>query len=230
MADIYGEGSNSRRQWQKLKGAPLKDKVRYIVQYYGIPIVAVVAIVIFAVSMTRTIIRNSVPMIISIESYNGAIADDAGEALMAKIAPLLEADPAKYQIEVNGTPVDAANVQEAITVSQKVVARIAARDLDCIIANKIFLSSYMGADDPDNRAFFDLREVLSDEMYQRLVSEDRVVMLSTSDGEEVPYAILLDGTDLAETIGLLGKENYLSFVVTTKRPEAQKALGTLIWE
>ena len=67
MADIYGEGSNSKKQWKKLKGAPLKDKVKYIATYYGIPIVAIVAGIVFIVSMTKTIIYNSIPMIITIK-------------------------------------------------------------------------------------------------------------------------------------------------------------------
>ena len=100
MADIYGEGSNSKKQWQKLKGAPLSEKIKYIATYYGIPIIAGIAIIVFAVSMTRSIIYNSIPKIIALECYSGYGADNAEDNLMQAMSEKLGVDPSKYHIEV----------------------------------------------------------------------------------------------------------------------------------
>lgn len=229
MADIYGEGSNSKKQWDKLKGAPLKDKVKYIAQYYGIAIIAVIAGIIFIVSMVRTIIYNSVPVIISVECYSGVVAEDAGDRLMEKIAPLLEADPSKYHIEVSASLIEGGDMQQAYTLSQKIFARIAAADLDCCIGAESLLYSYMDKEDPEENAFRNLKDLLPEDLYARLLSENRIVFLSP-ETEDWPYGIDISNTDLAETIGLSGEGHVLSFVVSTTRPEAQEALTKLIYE
>ena len=229
MADVYGEGSNSKKQWAKLKGAPLKEKVKYIAQYYGIAIVAIIAGIVFIVSMTKTIIYNSIPMIITMEVYSGIVSEDAEDNLMQKIAPLLGADPKKYHIEVTESGVESTDIQQAYTMSQKIFARMAARDLDCMVGKEQLLISYMSADDPDNRALTDLRELVSDDLYQRLLSEDKIVFLDAAEGK-IPYGIVLADTDLADTIGLVGEGSVLAFVVTSERVDAQKALTQLIYE
>jgi hypothetical protein len=87
----------------------------------------------------------------------------------------------------------------------------------------------MSADDPDNRALTDLRELVSDDLYQRLLSEDKIVFLDAAEGK-IPYGIVLADTDLADTIGLVGEGSVLAFVVTSERVDAQKALTQLIYE
>ena len=229
ITEVLQYGSNSKKQWAKLKGAPLKEKVKYIAQYYGIAIVAIIAGIVFIVSMTKTIIYNSIPMIITVEVYSGIISDDAEDSLMQKIAPLLNADPKKYHIEVTESGAESTDIQQAYTLSQKIFARMAARDLDCMIGKEQLLLSYMSADDPDNRALTDLREIVSDDLYQRLLSEDKIVFLDASEGK-IPYGIVLADTDLADTIGLVGDGSVLAFVVTSERVDAQKALAQLIYE
>ena len=229
MADIYGEGNNSKKQWDKLKDAPLKDKLKYIAQYYGIAIIAIIAGIIFIVSMTRTIIYNSVPVIISVEAYSSVVSDEAGDRLMEKIAPKLDADPSKYHIEVTSSLIETSDIQQAYAQSQKVFARMAARDLDVVIGRESFLISYMSKEDPDNRAFYNLHDILSDELYERLLSEDKIVFLEGAE-VEYPYGIDLTNTDLAETIGLFGEGNVMTFVISSERLDAQKAAAELIYE
>ncbi len=229
MADIYGEGNNSKKQWDKLKDAPLKDKLKYIAQYYGIAIIAIIAGIIFIVSMTRTIIYNSVPVIISVEAYSSVVSDEAGDRLMEKIAPKLDADPSKYHIEVTSSLIETSDIQQAYAQSQKVFARMAARDLDVVIGRESFLISYMSKEDPENRAFYNLHDILSDELYERLLSEDKIVFLEGAE-VEYPYGIDLTNTDLAETIGLFGEGNVMTFVISSDRLDAQKAAAELIYE
>ena len=229
MADIYGEGNNSKKQWDKLKDAPLKDKLKYIAQYYGIAIIAIIVGIIFIVSMTRTIIYNSVPVIISVEAYSSVVSDEAGDRLMEKIAPKLDADPSKYHIEVTSSLIETSDIQQAYAQSQKVFARMAARDLDVVIGRESFLISYMSKEDPDNRAFYNLHDILSDELYERLLSEDKIVFLEGAE-VEYPYGIDLTNTDLAETIGLFGEGNVMTFVISSERLDAQKAAAELIYE
>ena len=70
MAKVYGDEITGRDQWNKLKGAPLKDKLAYIWEYYHIHIIVVVSVVAFAVSMISSIIYNSIPNGVQGEFYS----------------------------------------------------------------------------------------------------------------------------------------------------------------
>lgn len=229
MADIYGEGSNSKKQWDKLKGAPLKDKVKYIAQYYGIAIIAIVAFIVFAVSMTRTIIYNSIPKIISLEAYSGFGADDAEDNLMKVLSEKLGVDPKKYHIEVAFSGASTTDVQQAYTLAQKIIARIAAADLDVCIGREELLMSYMNGESAEDGAFYNLQTLLPADLYSRLEADDRIVYYDASYGK-VPYAIKVDGSHLEELIGTFNEGDIMTFVVSSKVPESQKAVAELIYD
>ncbi len=229
MADIYGEGSNSKKQWDKLKGAPMKDKVKYIAQYYGIAILAVVVGIVFIVSLVRSIIYNSIPNIISVEAYSSVLSEDVEDVMLEKLSTALQVDPSDYHIAFTSSLVSEGDIQQAYMQSQKIFARVAAGDIDAIIGKESLLISFMSVDDPESCAFSDVRTYLSDEMYERLLQEDKIVFLKGAK-EELPYAVDLTGTDLAETIGLFGEGNLLAYVVTSKNADALRALSDMIYE
>ncbi|MBR6321905.1 MAG: hypothetical protein IKR59_03465 [Lachnospiraceae bacterium] len=227
MADIYGEGSNSKKQWQKLKGAPLSEKIKYIATYYGIPIIAGIAIIVFAVSMTRSIIYNSIPKIIALECYSGYGADNAEDNLMQAMSEKLGVDPSKYHIEVAFSGASTTDVQQAYTLSQKIIARIAAGDLDACIGRPELLGAYMNPESIADGAFYDLRKLLSADLVSRLEADGRLVYYEI-DGENIPYAIDVDGSHLEELIGVFNSGDILAFVVSSKNVDGQKALAELI--
>ena len=229
MADVYGEGSNSKRQWDKLKGAPLKDKIRYIVMYYGIAIAAIIGAIIFVVYFVKSVRDNSIPLVVSVETYSSMLDENAEDAVMEKICPILGVNPDDYRIQVTSSLVDESDFQQVYALNQKIFARIATGDLDCMITNEPMLLSHMSMDQPESRAFYDLRGFIPDDLYNRLLEEGKIVFLNAPDSE-CPYGINLTGTDLYDTLGLMGDENILTFIVTSENVDGQKAFAQLIYE
>ena len=229
MTDIYGEGSNKKRQWNKLKDAPLKEKVRYIVMYYGIAIIAAIGLIIFIIYAVKSIRYNKMPCIISVETYSSTIADEAADVVMEKISAVLNADPSDYRIEITSSLADENDFQQVYSLNQKIFSQIATGHLDCVITTEDMLLSHMSMEAPESRAFYDLRGFIPDDLYNRLVEEGKIIFLNAPDSE-CPYGINLTGTDLYDTLGLVGDGNILTFIVTSKNTVGQKAFAELIYE
>ena len=76
-------------------------------------------------------------------------------------------------------------------------------------------------------AFYDLRKLLSADLVSRLEADGRLVYYEI-DGENIPYAIDVDGSHLEELIGVFNSGDILAFVVSSKNVDGQKALAELI--
>ena len=227
MAKVYGDEITGRDQWNKLKGAPLKDKLAYIWEYYHIHIIVVVSVVAFAVSMISSIIYNSIPNVVQGEFYSEELLRDDLDELKEILCEKLGYDPKKYHIEISSA-VAMSDAQQIYTLQQKLIARIAAQDLDFLAAPEAYYSLFMNEDDPDGSAFADLRDFVSEENMARLEAEGRIIYFENNYGEAFPYLIDITDSELYRYFGLFSTDCKLGVTVNAPHKDGLNALLELV--
>ena len=221
MAKVYGDEGGDREQWAKLKGAPLKDKISYFFTYYGLATLFIVIGVVFVVSFTVSYIRNSIPDVISGDFYTSPIREGSDEELKGVLCERMELNPKKYHISVVTTLMDSSDIQMAYTMTQKIIARITAGDLDFICSQTATFNGFMDDEELDGCAFLDLSEVLPAEDLKKLEETGHILYFNMKDGSSFPYLIDLNGTWLSEFFGLTESvENNVGITATAKNKEA----------
>ncbi len=228
MAKVYGDEITGRDQWNKLKGAPLKDKLSYIWEYYHIHIIVVVSVIVFAYSMISSIIYNSVPNVVSGEFYSGELMKDDLEELKVTLCEKLGYNPKKYHIDISSTAAAAGDASQIYTLQQKLIARIAAQDLDFLAAPEAYYALFMSEDDPENNAFADLRTVIPEDTLARLEAEGRVRYFENNYSEAFPYLIDLTNSELYSYLELFSTDCCLAVTVNAPHPDGLNALLDLV--
>lgn len=224
MAKIYGDEKGVKEQWAKLKGAPLKDKVQYIATYYGLAIVITAALILIAVSIIKSVIYNSVPNVISGEFRTETLDNAQPDVFKEDLCKEMGLDPDEYHIDISSALTDMNNLEQVYMMSQKLLARIAAGDLDFLQGNMETFEQYISAENEDDCAFEDLRKILSEETLNRLEQEGRLVCIDTTFAGRMPYLIDITGTDLYNRLGCLTDPCLIGILITAPHPEAIEPL------
>ena len=231
MAKIYGDEKGDKAQWAKLKGAPLKDKVEFFFTYYWVHTLAVVIGLIFVISITTSIIRNSKPVVISAEFQGTVMREDAGEDLHAVLADRLGLNMKKTRIDITSSVFDTANYEQRSAQTQKIFARLATGDMDILGAAEPTFQMYMDPTDIGGCAFADLREILDEKTVSVLESEGRLVYFEMDDGTRFPYLIKTDDSYFYEFFGFILEDYYIGCCVTSQHQDAiREAISYLMIE
>ena len=94
-----------KEQRKKLKDLSFSGKIEYILNYYKIPIIAVILAVLFAGSLTYSIIRNNYDTVCFIAVLDGRITgyDDDTDVLSTGLTDYLGIDGKKEQVDLSYT-------------------------------------------------------------------------------------------------------------------------------
>ena len=227
MAKVYGDEITGRDQWKKLKGGPLKDKIAYIWEYYHIHIIVGIAFIVFAYSMISSIIYNSIPNVVDGEFLTAEMIESDQEPLKLVLCEKLGYEPKKYHIDIASTAVSN-DVSQVYTLQQKIIARIAAQDLDFIAAPEAYFSMFMSTDDPDGSAFADLRDILSADTIARLDAAGRLLYFENEYSDPYPYLIDITDCEFYDYFKLFTTDCYMGITVNAPHPEALEVIMTMI--
>lgn len=233
MGKVYGDEITAKDQWNKLKGHPFKEKAEFIAQYYGILIVAVILFIIAAISITKSVIYNSVPNIISGDFYSLQINQGKEDDVKNAICEYLGYDPEEYHISLGNSFVASSDSEAYYYQSMKLIAQINAKDLDFIIADQATVDQYMQVGSDGYGCFADLRDFIPADMLAEFESEGRVLYYEPK-GEGIsiePYPYLVKAThtklfDMVEAAGL--EDSYIAIAINTERKEAVRGLFELL--
>lgn len=149
----------------KLKDMPPKKKAEYIWEYYKIPIIAVIAAIIFIVTFTRDYRINKRPYFLDAIVINSDIAYAADNYLLNDYIKYAGVDTKTYNIAVDTSIYIDEEKFDQMTManSQKVMALFAAGELDVVLGPDSIMDSYGKME-----AFMDLSEVLDEERIKEL--------------------------------------------------------------
>ena len=216
-----------REQRQKLKGKSPKEKLAYFWEYYKVPALIVLLVVIFGSDLIYNIVTKKA---IAMEAafVNMVTAEDFdSEQEAAGFVTWAGIDPKEYEAVFDtGIYIDYDGGDEYTAVNiQKVMAMISARALDVILADDSYLEQTA-----DEGYYADLSEVLPEELLAQFEAEDKVLYRDIpEDGKgEIPRAV-----DVRDSSFFLSHEvpSWFTVVINAEHPEtAVKFLEYMLLE
>ena len=216
-----------REQRQKLKGKSPKEKLAYFWEYYKVPALIVLLVVIFGSDLIYNIVtKKAIAMeaafvnMVTVEDFDSE-QEAAGFVTWAGI------DPKEYEAVFDtGIYIDYDGGDDYTAVNiQKVMAMISARALDVILADDSYLEQTA-----DEGYYADLSEVLPEELLAQFEAEDKVLYRDIpEDGKgEIPIAV-----DVRDSSFFLSHEvpSWFTVVINAEHPEtAVKFLEYMLLE
>lgn len=226
FAPVKDEKRTIRSEIAKMKSMGFRDGWEYFWNYYKVPVFVIIGVIIVAASMTTSIIRNSRPYIVQVHVYNNYMNDDADIGVLEQEFADYEGMNLKdYQIGFNMTEyLDFNSTDEnSYTSMMKVMAMVAAHDMDVIGGNTAFINYYANGEE-DSVLFSDLEEVLPPAFFQYLKEQDRIVYMNYTDEEgkvleQYAAAIEVSDTRIVNKNYLQITPCYLGIACNTSRLE-----------
>lgn len=156
-----------KEQWNKLKDQPLQEKLKYIFTYYWAAILAVIFVIIFAVSWISGILTRK-EIALSGFLINGVTTQSYGGDLREEFMAQQQLDAEKYEIRIIADLSYSPNgdFQNNLSVAETIAAQAAAGEFDYLVAD---IESY-----PFFSAYYaDLKTVLTPAQLEKW--QDRLV-------------------------------------------------------
>ena len=207
-----------KEQRKKLKDLSFTGKIEYIWNYYKIPIIAVILAVLFAGSLTYSIIRNNYDTVCFIAVLDGKITgyDDDTDMLSTGLTDYLGIDGKKEQVDLSYTfsLQEKEMDQEAYVSANKLYTYASTSSLDGYLSEKEYID-YFCTD--KNIFFWNLRELFSAEELEAL--SDYIIYYTNSSGESFPIAVDISEAPVIKDSGLNMKQPCYGIVSTSKYSE-----------
>ena len=216
-----------REQRQKLKGKSPKEKLAYFWEYYKVPALIVLLVVIFGSDLIYNIVTKKA-IVMEAAFVNMVTAEDFdSEQEAAGFVTWAGIDSKEYEAVFDtGIYIDYDGGDEYTAVNiQKVMAMISARALDVILADDSYLEQTA-----DEGYYADLSEVLPEELLAQFEAEDKVLYRDIpEDGKgEIPIAV-----DVRDSSFFLSHEvpSWFTVIINAEHPEtAVKFLEYMLLE
>ncbi len=220
MARIYDDDRGIKEQLEKLKGQPLKVKVEYFFQYFGLATAIILGVIIAIVAITITVIQNKRPRVIQGESYSLYINMDKNEEFKEELCEKLGMNPDETLIDLNYTVSTDSDAEYAYSVQMKIAARLAASDLDFIIGVESLMISYAKGETIEETYFYDLRELLPEETFNELDRLGRICWVTANDGTSYPAYINIKDTAFYKRFEMISKQAFVAFPCNAPHTDA----------
>lgn len=228
MANIYGEKSNLKVQWEKIKDASPQEKFDWFVQYFGLYALIIVAFIAGIVIWIVVANQPKKPELLSGILLDVTFDKTHEDLLKDAVAKELNADPLANTIGIMASPFGDADTETQLYQQEVITTRVAAKELDILGAVEP-LEGYIDPESIGTSIFFPLDLMISEESLKKLTDADRVVSLSTSEGD-LPFFIDAANSRFAELTGITYEHYYLGLLCTAPHPEGIEALIRLILE
>ena len=207
-----------KEQRKKLKDLSFSGKIEYILNYCKIPIIAVILAVLFAGSLTYSIIRNNYDTVCFIAVLDGRITgyDDDTDVLSTGLTDYLGIDGKKEQVDLSYTfsLQEKEMDQEAYVSANKLYTYASTSSLDGYLSEKEYID-YFCTD--KNIFFWDLRDLFSTEELETL--SDYIIYYTNSSGESFPIAVDISEAPVIKDSDLNMKQPCYGIVSTSKYSE-----------
>ena len=212
----------------KLKDMSFKDKLWYIGEYYKFHIIFVIVAVIIIVSVITTVRENSKDEILNVVILNENVTLDT-DALKEDFGQFIGFDSNSQRMFFDSSmylnPDGSITDESAMAYQAKLVAMVAAKQLDVMIAPESLINMYSR-----DMGFMDLEEALPDELFQKLTDEDRIITAKDADGNTYAAAIDIGGTRITETAGFSNEHPYFSILINSGNLETVLQFLTYAFE
>ena len=219
MANIYGEKSNLKVQWEKVKQGTLQQKFDWFVTYFGLYTLLALGAVALVLFLTLSSCGKK-PSVIRGMFLDRIPTEEAGDALKKTLCASLNVDEAKYGIELYGQYPEQPGTVNQYEQQEALFARVSAGELDFICGTEALFSYYYSDSAPSASVFAPLPDLLPDELLKDLQDAGRLVYRNPNAAAPVPYFVNIGGTALAEQLHIKEDDYLLALAVTAKNQDA----------
>lgn len=190
------------QQLKALKGKPLKDKLKHIFTYYKLPIIAIVLVVMIAVSFVSQL-ASAKHTVLHVYCLDALVAQDKEETFLLDISQAVGIDQEKEQIEITAKQ----NPQDELYEGEALAAQIMGGMIDVLALPEDISLQWLYQD-----VFADLSEMLTAD--QLRAYEDML--------------LYVDGAVLEKMDHLSQQENPLQFPDPTKPEEMEDPIPVAV--
>ncbi len=217
-----------KQRWKKLredlKPMSFREKVDHLWTYYYWVLIVVAILVTLCLIVHSSVTNLRKEVLVAGVLVNADVSVEGHDFLEEDYFKKLNGKEGDQEIQITDVtfedPNTTLNIEQTYTASVRLIAMVAAKEVDYVIMDKIGLEFYLGQD-----IFMDLTELLSQEELEKW-KDDFIYLTYDDTGETVPVAINLKNTEFAEKYCKTDKQRYIAFAGNTQRPDACK----ILWE
>jgi len=226
MPNVYGEKSNTRVQWEKVKQGSFQERFDWLVHYYGVYALIVLFVVGIIVAWVIVANRPKKPELLTGTLFDANLEDEEENAIKTRIAEMLGVNADDYQSGIHSSIFWEANTEEQLNQQEVIITRVSARELDFLGARE-GLSGYVNAAEYEDSIFMNLEDILSSEQLAKLRAADRLIYINTADGK-LPFFINIAGSAFAELAGITYDHYEIGITINPPHEDAVDAMIELI--
>lgn len=228
MKNAYGEKDNLSVQLEKLKGAPLREKLEWFFQYYGFYTLIAVAVIAAIVVILVTVLGNRREEILNAMFWDVSFESGEDAALKSALAEALDVDETEYGITLNSSYTGTEGTEYYVYQQQAVLVRVAGKTIDVVGGRLSGIVSYVNPEEPDDSIYASLDTVLSEELLRRLEESGRIRTITTKDHGTLPYFVCISESPVAELLGIRADDYCIGITCTAPHQESVTALLELV--
>lgn len=207
-----------KEQNKKFGTLTLGEKIRYIWEYYRVPIISVILIVIVVASFVNAFIRNNYDNVCYIAVCDGKITDHADnrDVLSTGFTEYIGIDGRKKRIDLDYSYnlIEQDMDQDPAISANKIYILASAREIDGYMAEKEYIDLFS----TKKEAFlYDLNELFSEKEMEFL--RDYLIYFTTGEGHTIPIAVDLSKASKIQSSDLTLKNPCYGIVFTSKHPD-----------
>lgn len=219
MATGNSVADEIREQRGKLKGKTLKEKWLYFWEYYRVPALITVLVIVFAGSIIYSIATQK-DIVFYGMFINGFTTEDQA-VIMEEFTQYAGIDTNEFAATLDPNFVIEENPSDQYSMAnlQKIMAMVASQEVDGATADEATFTSYAA-----NGYFADLTEVLPADLLSQY--EDKLFYCDLTDDEkgEVPVGIYMTGAAKLEELGAYGDLDQVIYGIFTNTKRADMAV------
>jgi len=217
---VYDNQHTTKDEWEKVKNQPLKVRLQWLWDYYGIIAIVVLAALLICINLVYTIIDGSIPNVIQIEIYSEEVDQDRNDGFKESMCEVMGLDPEEYHIDVSSCTITTTQYDTYNSQSLRLAARVAANDLDILIGTAKTFNEYFVTDENAESYLTSLDTVLPENLMEKLKEQDLIYYLEDNKGNQIPVAIDIQGSKFYEYYGLVSKQAYAGISNTAPHIES----------
>jgi hypothetical protein len=144
-ASIY-QPKKEQTEREKLRGMTSKERFDYLWEYYRKPAFVILAVLVFFIYFIYTIVRPTVTTVFSAALIDSTISSEALDDCEKDFASYLRIDSKKENVLLNSDYYLKAGDSNSMSMQSSLVAHLAAKEIDVIIAPESSFQSYVKQD------------------------------------------------------------------------------------
>ncbi len=227
MANIYGEKSNLKVQWEKVRNAPLQERFDWFLHYFGLYAAIGLGILALVIALIITISKSKTPYVLNGTFLGTTFEEDEIAAMKTALCKDLNYEEKKYNIGLTAYLSGAEGTEYQMYQLEAIYAQVAGKTLDVVGSTEKGIQGYVDPENVSGSIFINLESVLPDDLLSDLIAADRIRCVETADGEQLPFFIVIGNSRISDLLNIVIPDYCIGVTVTAPHKDTVLALARM---